>query len=66
MARLQQGTSAAATALLKTLIDPATPASVKVRAAEAIFNHATKAIELEDIESRLAALEEASLPVKRR
>jgi transposase-like protein len=38
VARLQQGTSAAATTLLKTLIDPATPASVKVRAAEAIFS----------------------------
>ena len=42
-ARLQQGTSAAATTLLKTMIDPATPASVKVRAAEAIFNHSAKA-----------------------
>src|ERR1039458_446332 len=57
IARLQQGTSAAATTLLKTLIDPATPASVKVRAAEAIFNHAAKAIEIEDIEARVAELE---------
>jgi hypothetical protein len=40
VARLQQGTSAAATTLLKMLIDPGTPASVEVRAAEAIFNHA--------------------------
>jgi hypothetical protein len=40
VARLQQGTSAAATTLLKTMIDPNTPASVRVRAAEAIFNHA--------------------------
>jgi hypothetical protein len=46
--------------LLKTMIDPATPASVKVRAAEAIFNHAAKAIEIEDIEARLSALEAAS------
>jgi len=57
IARLQQGTSAAATTLLKTLIDPATPASVKVRAAEAIFHHAAKAIEIEEIESRVAELE---------
>src|ERR1017187_6558275 len=42
VARLQQGTSAAATTLLKTMIDPSTPASVRVRAAEAIFNHAAK------------------------
>ncbi len=60
IARLQQGTTAAATTLLKTMIDPNTPASVRVRAAEAIFNHAAKAIEIEDIESRGAALELAS------
>src|ERR1039458_4776512 len=60
VARLQQGTSAAATTLLKTLIDPATPASVRVRAAEAIFNHAAKAIEIEDIEARASDLERAA------
>ena len=60
VARLQQGTSAAATTLLKTLIDASTPASVKVRAAEAILNHANKAIELEDIEVRVMALERAA------
>jgi hypothetical protein len=60
IARLQQGTAAAATTLLKTMIDPGTPASVKVRAAEAIFNHAAKAIEIEDIEVRVAALEAAA------
>jgi transposase-like protein len=60
VARLQQGTSAAATTLLKTLIDPGTPPSVKVRAAEAIFNHAARAIEIEDIEARVATLEQAA------
>jgi transposase-like protein len=60
VARLQQGTSAAATTFLKTMIDPNTPASVRLRAAEAIFNHAAKAIETEDIEARLAALEAAA------
>jgi hypothetical protein len=60
VARLQKGTSAAATTLLKTMIDPGTPASVKVRAAEAIFNHAAKSIEIEDIEARVAALEQAA------
>src|SRR5258708_2659038 len=60
IARLQQGTSAAATTLLKTMIDADTPASVKVRAAEAILNHAAKAIEIEDIEARVAALEAAT------
>ena len=66
VARLQQGTSAAATTLLKTLIDPGTPASVKVRAAEAIFNHAAKGIELEDIEARVSELEQAAELTKRR
>ena len=60
IARLQQGTSAAATTLLKTLIDPSTPASVRVRAAEAILNHANKAIEIEDVEARVAALEQVA------
>ena len=49
VARLQQGTSAATTTLLKVLIDPGTPPSVKVRAAEATFNHAAKAIEIDDV-----------------
>ena len=60
MARLQQGTSAAATTLMKTMIDPSTPASVRVRAVEAIFSHAAKAIEIEDLEARVAALEQAA------
>jgi hypothetical protein len=60
VARLQQGSSAAATTLLKMMIDPSTPASVRVRAAECVMNHATKAIEIEDIEARVAALEAAA------
>ena len=60
IARLQQGTTAAATTLLKTMIDPGTPASVRGRAAEAIFSHAGKAIEIEDIEVRVAELERAA------
>jgi hypothetical protein len=41
------------------MIDPATPASVKVRAAEAILSLAARAIEIEDLEARVSALEEA-------
>src|SRR5664279_2570632 len=37
IARLQQGTSAAATTLLKVMLDQNSPASSRVRAAEAIF-----------------------------
>jgi hypothetical protein len=57
IARLQQGATAAATTLLKTMVDPATSASVRVRAAECVLDHAMKAIEVEDIEARLAVLE---------
>jgi hypothetical protein len=66
VARLQQGTSAAATTLLKVLIDQSTPASVKVRAAEAIFNHSAKAIEIDDIEARVSQLERAAEGQKKR
>src|ERR1700733_7875560 len=60
IARLQQATSAAATTLLKIMIDASAPASVRVRAADSIFNHAAKAIEIEDIEGRLSELERAA------
>jgi hypothetical protein len=66
VARLQQGTSAAATTLLKVMIDPSAPASVCVRAADSVLNHAAKAIELEDIEARVAALEQAAASGPRR
>jgi hypothetical protein len=42
----------------------ATPASVRVRAAEAIFNHSDKASEIEDIEARVLELERATLPAR--
>jgi hypothetical protein len=58
--RLQQGTSAAATTLIKLLLDQGTPASVKARVADSIFNHAAKAIEIEDIEARVSVLEGAT------
>jgi transposase-like protein len=60
VARLQQGTTAAATTFLRTMIDPNVPASVRLRAAEAVFNHAIKAIEIEDIEARVSELEQAA------
>ena len=60
IARLQQGSSAAATTLLKLMLDPATPPSTRARCAESVISLASKAIELEDIESRLAALERAT------
>jgi hypothetical protein len=46
--------------LLKVMLDPATPASTRIRAAEAVLTHAAKAIEIEDLDARLKALEEAT------
>jgi hypothetical protein len=62
VSRLQQGSAAAATTLLKVMVDPETPASTRVRAAEAVLTHAAKAIEIEDIDARVAALEQATTP----
>jgi hypothetical protein len=59
-ARLQQATSAAASTLMKTMVDPNAPASCRLRAAESILTHAAKAIEIEDIEARVADLERAA------
>ena len=42
VARLQQGATAAATTLLKVMLDQGTPASVRIRAAECIMNHSSR------------------------
>jgi translation initiation factor 2 alpha subunit (eIF-2alpha) len=60
IARLQQAMPLAVQTMLRVMIDPATPASVKVRAAEVITNHSHKGIEIEDVEARVAALEAAT------
>jgi hypothetical protein len=60
IARLQQAMPLAVQTMLKVLVDPATPASVRVRAAEVVANHSYKAIEIEDVEARVTALEEAA------
>ena len=39
------------------MVDPATPASTRVRAADSVLDHSAKAIEMEDIEARVAELE---------
>ena len=58
--RLQQGAAAAATTLLKVMIEPGTPPATRVRAAESVLAHAAKAIEIEDIDARLRELERAA------
>ena len=58
--RLQQAASAAVSTLLKIMVDPNAPVSTRVRAADSVLDHGAKAIELEDIEVRIAALEQTA------
>jgi len=64
IARLQQATGMAVSVLLKVMVDSATPASVKVRAADSVLDHSAKAIEIEDIEARVSELERAAQVLK--
>ena len=60
VSRLQQGTGAAAAVMLKLMADASTPASTRLRAADCVFSHAKSAIEMEEIEARVTALEQAA------
>ena len=60
IARLQQASGAAVTTLVKVMVDPATPPSTRVRAADSVLDHSAEGIQLEDIEERLAAVERAT------
>ena len=66
IALLQQATSAAVSTLLKVMVDPSTPASTKVRAADSVMSHAAKAVEIEDTEARVYELEQAAEAQRRR
>jgi hypothetical protein len=59
-ARLQQASGAAASTLLKIMVDASAPASTRVRAADSVLDRAKQSIEIEDIEVRVAALEQAA------
>ena len=60
VARLQQASGAAVSTLLKIMVDSNAPASTRVRAADSVLDHSAKAIEIEDIEARVAELERAA------
>ena len=60
IARLQQASTAAASTLMKLMVDPSIPPSVRARAADSVLNHSKHAIEIEDIDVRVAALEHAA------
>ena len=57
--------SAAVSTLGKIMVDANSPASTRVRAADSILNHTAKAIEIEEIEARVAELERAEEASKR-
>ena len=57
IARLQQASSAAVSVLVKIMVDPDAPTSSRVRAADVVLDRASKAIELEDLDQRIAELE---------
>jgi hypothetical protein len=57
LVRLQQAATAAATTLLKVMLDPNAPAACRLRAADTVLSHALKAMEWEDVEVRVAELE---------
>jgi hypothetical protein len=65
IARLQQASTAAVSTLLKIMVDAGAPPSVRVRAAGSVLDHARQAIEIEDVEVRVAALEQAAELAKR-
>jgi hypothetical protein len=60
IARLHQLCSAAVSILGKVMLDSATPPATRVRAADSILDHTTKAIEIEDIERRVSELEQTA------
>jgi transposase-like protein len=65
-ARLQQATGAAGAIVLKLMTDPNVPASVRLRAAKCVLDRATKSLEPEDMEDRIAELERAAEESKKR
>jgi len=45
--------------VMKVMVEPGTPSSTRLRAAEIILNQASRAMEIEDIEVRVALLEQS-------
>jgi hypothetical protein len=58
LGRLQQAAGAATSTLMKIMVDATAPAGSRVRAAACVLEYAASALELEDIQVRLARLEE--------
>jgi transposase-like protein len=65
IARLQDASGAAVTTVLKIMLDTNAAAGTRLRAAEVVLEHTSKAIEVEDLEARVAELERAAGSAKR-
>jgi len=57
ISRLHQMTGPAVATLGRIMADPASPAASRVRASHYILEHATEALEIEQLKSRLSELE---------
>jgi transposase-like protein len=66
LTRLQQGSSAAATTMLRIMVDTGAPASARLKAADRVLSHAKDANESEQMEERIAALEQTEKLAKRK
>ena len=64
LGRLQYGSSAAVSTILRVMTDPQAPAGSRLRAAASVLNHAAKATELEDLAARVEQLERQMMPEK--
>jgi phage terminase small subunit len=62
VARVQQATCMAVETLEAIMQDSEAPASARVSAAKAVLEMAIKAVELEDLEARITALEQQAHP----
>ena len=60
IARLQDASGAAVTTVLKIMLDSNVSPGTRLRAAEIVLAHTAKAIEIEDIDVRVAELERAA------
>ena len=65
IARLQEASGAAVTTVLKIMVDPNVSAGTRLRAVEVVLERTAKAIEIEDIDMRVAELERAAASAKR-
>jgi len=61
IARLQHASGAAVSTMINIMIDGTTPPSIRLRAAEGIVQNAIRGTEQEQIEQRIAALEQLNI-----